>query len=105
MITIIITNSPRKRYTFHFEDSNEAKNIAYLLGQGEEWERNLSRIKTNATNLLNLLNLDSADYIIENIDGEREILSEKDILAYKFFLTIIDKMVNLNKIDDSSVVI
>ena len=105
MIAIIVTNSPRRRYTFHFEDSNEAKNIAYLLGQGEEWERNLSRIKTNATNLLNLLNLDSADYSIENIDGDRDILSEKDILACKFFLGIIDRQINLNEIGDSSVII
>ena len=105
MIAIVITNSPRRRYTFHFEDSNEAKNIAFLLGRRDDWYRNLSRIKTNGSNLLNLLNLDSAEYIIENIDGEREILSEKDILACKFFLGIIDKLVNLNETGDSSIII
>ena len=105
MIAIVITNSPRRRYTFHFEDSNEAKNIAYLLGQGEEWEKNLSRIKTNASNLVKLMNLDSAEYIIKKIDGEIYTLTVKDILACKFFLGIIDRQINLNEIGDSSIIL
>lgn len=105
MIAIVITNSPRRRYTFHFEDSNEAKNIAYLLGQGEQWEQNLSRIETSKSSLVDLFRLKPKDYPTVTRDDEIITFSIKDRLAIKFFLNLIHRQIDLNLIENSVVVI
>lgn len=103
MIAIEITNSPRRRYTFHFEDSNEAKNIATLLGKGEEWKK-YDRVVTSKNALAQLFKMKTVDYSPISTNNPI-ILSNKDRLAIRFFLNLIHKRLNLKKIENSTVII